>query len=211
MGEKTKETFKLHYELIWKIPGLTEKLMQLVTLEKLDDDFFKKLRAELEERSEPFDAALEQGSDRAIAIISTCLLDNLLERLIRAFYIKDPAVKLIFKNDHILQSFYAKLNIAYFSGLIPKAIYHDLKLVCEIRNKFAHEVTANLDFNSTIISQRIGKCELRPKTMNDIPTYRIKFIIIAQQLIDHLCFLEYLLLNSKPPNLVESFKLNDWK
>ena len=101
--------------------------------------------------------------------------------------------------------------MAYFSGLIPKAIYHDLKLVCEIRNKFAHEVTANLDFNSTIISQRIGKCALRPKTMNDIPTYRIKFIIIAQQLIDHLCFLEYLLLNSKPPNLVESFKLNDWK
>lgn len=112
MGEKTKETFKLHYELIWEIPGLIEKLMQLVTLEKLDDDFFKKLRAELEERSEPFDAALEQGSDRAIAIISTCLLDNLLERLIRAFYIKDPAVKLIFKNDHILQSFYAKINIA---------------------------------------------------------------------------------------------------
>ena len=139
------------------------------------------------------------------------MLDNLLERLIQAFYIKGPAVKLIFKTDHILQSFYAKINIAYFSGLIPKAIYHDLKLICEIRNKFAHEVTANLDFNSIIISQRIDKCEIRPKTMDDIPEYKIKFILIVQQLIDHLCFFEHLLLNSKPTNIVESFKLNDWK
>ena len=180
-------------------------------MDKLDEAFFKKLRAAMEERSEPFDTALKQGGDRSIAIISACLLDNLLERLIRAFYAKDPAVKLIFKTDHILQSFFAKINIAYFSGLIPKAIYHDLKLICEIRNKFAHEVTANLDFNSTIISQRINKCEIRPKTMDDIPEYKIKFVIIIQQLVDHLCYFEHLLLHSKPPNLVESFKLNDRK
>ncbi|MFO7772965.1 MAG: hypothetical protein R6V59_03340 [Dehalococcoidia bacterium] len=190
---------------------ITEKVMRLVALEKLDKDFFHKLRAELDERSEPFDTALQQPSDRATAIISTCLLDDLLERLLRTFYIKDPAVKSIFRDDHILQSFYAKINIAYFSGLIPKAIYHDLKLVCEIRNRFAHEVTADLGFDSTVISQRIAKCELRPKTMDDVTMYRIKFIIILQQLIDHLCFLEHLLLSSSHCNLVEAFKLNDWK
>ena len=47
--------------------------------------------------------------------------------------------------------------------------------------------------------------------MDDTPAYRIKFIIIIQQLIDHLCYFEHLLLHSKPPNLVESFKLNDKK
>lgn len=181
-------------------------------MDKSDESFSKKLIAAMEERSEPFDTALQQGSDRATAIISACVLDNLLERLIRAFYVKDPAVKLIFKTDHILQSFFAKINIAYFSGLIPKVIYHDLKLICEIRNKFAHEVTAILDFNSTIISQRISKCEIRPKTIDDFPEYKIKYIIIIQQLIDHLCYFEHLLLQSKPPNLVELFKLNekDW-
>lgn len=189
---------------------LIEKSMRPAVMDKLDHDFHEKLRAAMQERSEPFMAALQQRSDRAIAIVSTCLLDNLLESLIRAFYVKDPAVKSIFKNDHILQSFYSKINIAYFSGLIPKVIYHDLKLVCEIRNKFAHEVTTNLDFSSTIISQRIDKCEIRPKTMDDVPEYRIKFIIIAQQLIAFLCLFEHLLLNSKPSNLIESFKLNEW-
>jgi DNA-binding MltR family transcriptional regulator len=185
--------------------------MEGFPMDKLDESFFQNLRVALEERSKPFGIALEQGSDRSIAIISGCLLDNLLERLIRAFYVKDPSVKMLFKNDHILQSFFAKINIAYFSGLIPKVIYHDLKLICEIRNKFAHEVTANLNFNSNVISQRINSCEIRPKTMDDTPAYRIKFIIIIQQLIDHLCYFEHLLLHSKPPNLVESFKLNDRK
>ena len=154
---------------------------------------------------------MEQDSDRALVIICACLLDNLLEKLIRASYVKDSQVKSLFKNDHILQSFFAKINIAYFSGLIPKVIYHDLKLICEIRNKFAHEVTASLNFNSKIISQRISSCEIRPKTMDDTPAYRIKFVIIIQQLIAHLGYFEHLLLHSKPPNLVESFKLNDRK
>ena len=180
-------------------------------MDRLDSGFYKKLETEMEGRSEHFLKALEQDNDRATAIISACLLDNLLERLIRAFYVKDPAVKLIFKTDHILQSFFSKINIAYFSGLIPKAIYHDFKLICEIRNKFAHEVTANLDFDSTVISQRINKCEIRPKTMDDVPRYKIKLIIMIQQLVDYLCFFEHLLMHSKLPNLVESFKLDEKK
>ena len=77
-------------------------------MDRLDSGFYKKLETEMEGRSEHFLKALEQDNDRATAIISACLLDNLLERLIRAFYVKDPAVKLIFKTDHILQSFFSK-------------------------------------------------------------------------------------------------------
>ena len=142
-------------------------------MNKPDMSFTPDFKALIDKSSEPFVNALEQRSDRAIAIISASLLDVLLERLLRAFYVKDPAVKSIFRNDNILQSFYSKINIAYFSGLIPKTIYHDLKLICEIRNKFAHEVTANLDFNSEIVSQRINKCEIRPKTIDNVPEYRI--------------------------------------
>ena len=179
-------------------------------MDKLEKSFFQKLRETMKERSEPFDIVLEQGSDRATAIVAACLLDNLLERLIQAFYVKDPQVKSLFKDGRLLQSFFAKINIAYFSGLIPKVIYHDLKLICEIRNKFAHKVTANLDFNSNVISQLINSCEISPKTMDDTPpANRLKFMIITLNLIHDLCYFEQLLLHSKPPNLVESFKLND--
>ena len=180
-------------------------------MDNLAETYFQKVSEAAEERLEPFLTALGQGSDRATAIVSACLLDNLLERLIRAFYVKDLSVKMLFKNDHILQSFFAKINIAYFSGLIPKVIYHDLKLICEIRNKFAHEVKANLNFKSNVISQRINSCEVRPKTMDDVPEYRMKYLIIIVQLTDHLGYFEHLLLHSKPPNLVESFKLNEVK
>ncbi len=189
----------------------TKEFMGGFLMDNLDKTFLQKVRDAAEERLEPFLTALGQGSDRATAIVSACLLDNLLERLIRVSYVKDPSVKKLFKNDHILQSFFAKINIAYFSGLIPKVIYHDLKLICGIRNKFAHEVTADLSFNSNVISQRINSCEIRPKTMDDTPAYRMKYLIIIVQLIDHLCYFEHLLLRSKPPNLVESFKLNDKK
>ena len=157
-------------------------------MDKLEESFFQKLRGKMEERSEPFHIVLEQGSDRATAIVSACVLDNLLERLIRVFYIKDSQVKSLFKDGHLLQSFFVKINTAYFSGLIPKVIYHDLKLICEIRNKFAHKVTANLNFNSNVISQRINMCEIRPKTMDDTPAYSIKFIIQ----IKFSCFIMYI-------------------
>lgn len=81
--------------------------------------------------------AFEDNMDRAFAIVVASVLDDLLEDIIKASYIKDPKVKSLFKDDHILQSFHSKIHIAYFSGLIPEFMYCDLKLVCQTRNKFA--------------------------------------------------------------------------
>lgn len=163
----------------------------------------------LEELSKPFWEALTRESDRAIAIISACLLDNLLEKLIRASYIKDPRVKSLFKNDHILQTFFAKINIAYFSGLIPKFTYDDLKLVCEIRNRFAHEINENLTFSTKNISERIDQLALRPRTLDNVSIPKMKFVLVIQQIVAMLGSWELLISNVKPPNLVELFGLND--
>ena len=95
-------------------------------MNKSNESLYKSLREVLEERSKPFSIALQEGNDRATAIISACLLDNLLERLIRAFYVKDPTVGMLFKTDHILQSFFSKIHIAYFSGLIPQSLASQL-------------------------------------------------------------------------------------
>lgn len=158
---------------------------------------------------EPFWKAFEKESDRATAIVAACLLDDLLERIIRASYVKDPHVKSLFKNDQILQSLFAKINIAYFSGLIPNVIYHDLKLICEIRNRFAHAVIADLRFTYETIVQRIDSFELGPKTVSEPHPPRTKFMFVVSQIVAVLQVLEYVLSKARPPHLVELLKLNE--
>lgn len=164
----------------------------------------------LTELSEPFWDSLEKESDRAVAVIVGCLLDNMVERLLRAFYVKDTQVKHLFTNDHILQTFFAKINIAYFSGLLPRVIYHDLKLICEIRNKFAHEVTSGFSFSNETVVQKINSCELRPKTLDHVSVTKLKFIIIVQQIIALLGAFEQLLVKTRPVHLVDRFNMNEW-
>ena len=183
-------------------------------VKQLDPD--NTIREYSKQISELFWDSLSQESDRAVVIIVGCLLDNLLEKLISAYYVKEPKVKDLFKNDHILQAFFAKINIAFFSGLISNFIYHDLLTICKIRNKFAHEVAADLSFTHRAISQLINSCELRPKDIDDVTkaelddilAQRIKFVIIVQQIIVNLCYTEQLLLRKRPPYPVELFKLD---
>ena len=157
----------------------------------------------------PIDEMFRETSDRAFGIVVACYLDNMLEKLIRAAYIKDPQVSSIFKNEQILQSFFAKINIAYFSGLIPKFVYHDLKLICEIRNRFAHEVIAELRFTNEAIEQRIEKCELRPRTLDGVSAPALKFVIVATQIGSLLRFLEMSLSKVGSPKLMELFNLDE--
>lgn len=163
----------------------------------------------VEEQSKVFTDAVSEESDRALGIIAVCWLDYLLERLLRAYYVKDPQVRLLFKDDHILQTFSAKVNIAYFSGLISKFIYHDLKLVGAIRNRFAHEVIAKLGFNDESITSRINNCMLRPKTLNSLGNNRIEFILIVTQIGGLLVFLERMVFTGKLPKLMDILKLDE--
>jgi DNA-binding MltR family transcriptional regulator len=156
----------------------------------------------------PFWKAFDKETDRATAIVAGCLLDDLLERIIRASYVKDPQVKSLFKNDHILQSLFPKINIAYFSGLIPSVIYHDLKLMCEIRNRFAHAVIADLRFTDETVVQRIDRFALGPKTVTAVYPPKMKFIVVVSQIVAVLQVLEYVLSKKRPAHLVELLELD---
>ena len=135
-------------------------------------------RKEQEER-EAFFEAFNKETDRGLAIVSVCFLDDMLEKLIRAAYRKDPRIKILFKDNQILHSFYNKVCIAYFSGLIPEAFYDDLKLVGGIRNKFAHSVLETATFNDVSIAQKIDRFkQIPPDYKNKYPP-RLKFLLIT--------------------------------
>lgn len=169
------------------------------------------LTQDIQELSKPFWDALEKESDRAIAVIATCILDTQLEELIRASYIKDARVKLLFKSDHILQTYFAKINIAYFSGLIPEPLYNDLKIIAEIRNSFAHQITGNMNFSATNIANKIDKFNLTSKEVDKIFVPKMKFILTIQILVAFLATFKHCLNDFRLPNLVERLKLNDIK
>lgn len=168
-------------------------------------DLFKEEGKKLREA---FFKAFSRETDRAVGIISVCYLDDLLEKLITASYVKDPRVKSLFRNENILQSFFAKINIAYFSGLIPKIVYDDLKLICEIRNRFAHAIIADLKFTDEIISKKIDSFAQLPRNVIDIYPPRLKFTLIVSHIGALLRAWEEVLSELKPPNLVELAKLD---
>ncbi len=130
------------------------------------------------ERAAFFDAFAKE-TDRGLAIVSVCFLDDMLEKLIRAVYRKDSRIKILFENNQILQSFYNKICITYFSGLIPEAFYDDLKLVGEIRNKFAHFVLETASFNDLSIAQKIDRFkQIPPDYKNKYPP-KLRFLLIT--------------------------------
>lgn len=136
------------------------------------------LRRKEQEERETFFKVFDRETDRGLAIASVCYLDDMLEKLIRAAYRKDPRIKILFKNNQILQPFYNKVCIAYFSGLIPEAVYDDLKLVGEIRNKFAHSVLETLSLNDVSIAQKIDKLRQLPADAKKEYLPRLKFLLI---------------------------------
>lgn len=165
---------------------------------------------ESNKRMKPWWDTLEKESDMSVAIVAATLLDVLLEEAIRTFYVKDRHAADLFKNDHMLMTFYSKINVAYYSGFIPKVIYHDLKIVCKIRNRFAHSLLAGLDFKEKRLVSLIQECELRPKTMDDVFAPRLKYVLIVQQLADHLIIFTQVAGKMRPKQFVECFNMGKW-
>jgi hypothetical protein len=174
------------------------------------DDALKFKWAEMRKELELFHNSLGKLGDRELVILSASLLDDYLEAIITEAYIKDEKVKSIFKDDHVLQSFYTKINVAYFSGLIPKWLFNDLKLICEIRNKFAHKFIVKLDLIDEAITRKIDKCELRPKTLDSVKSPRLKFIIVTTLAAASLKSINAMLIHNKPQNLMDIYRMNEW-
>ncbi len=136
------------------------------------------LRHKEQKETDAFFEVFGKETDRGLAIASVCYLDNTLEKLIKAAYRKDQRIKILFKDNQILQSFYNKVCIAYFSGLIPEAVYDDLKLLGEIRNRFAHSVLETVSLNDLPITQKIDKLKQLPPDLKKYPP-RLAFMLIT--------------------------------
>ncbi len=100
-----------------------------------------------------FDELFKQ-SDRAAAVVSGSILEEILQRMLLAFFLSHNNIeKNLFDGLTPLSTFGAKIDIAYHVGLINDAEYGDLKLIKRIRNEFAHSIKG-INFDAEIIKNR---------------------------------------------------------
>lgn len=158
-------------------------------------------------------------SERSIGIVSICVIDEQLEKLFRSYFIKDAHVSSLFRNEHILQTYYAKCNIAYYAGLIPKWCYADLTTLGAIRNKFAHQIGNDLSFSNPSILALLNKCTTRLKFLDGVlnnpssKTFRemsrLQYIMITARLVAHLSYAEKALTTLHFKKLTDLFNVDE--
>lgn len=93
-------------------------------------------------------------SDRASAVVSGGILEEILQRMIIAFFLPHSNVrKTMFDGLTPISTFGAKIDLSYHLGLINKTEYEDLKLIKKIRNDFAHSIKG-INFETENIKDR---------------------------------------------------------
>jgi DNA-binding MltR family transcriptional regulator len=101
---------------------------------------------------------LHQESHRSAALVGASLLDTVLERLIRhSLKRKDTDLNnQLFQQRGPLGDFYSKIIVASAFGVISPKLAHDLNIVRNVRNVFAH-ATTRLSFDTPEIAKEIKR------------------------------------------------------
>ncbi|TDO69819.1 mannitol repressor [Halanaerobium saccharolyticum] len=124
-----------------------------------------------------FRAILLKETDRGSALMAASYLEDLLEKLLRKFFVDDNLLSNNLLNGYGgLSSFKSKIDLAYLLGLISRRVKRDLNLIRKIRNEFAHSAE-NINFNSSSINNRCN--ELNYNIFNDDISGRNKFIRVV--------------------------------
>lgn len=98
--------------------------------------------------------SLQNDSDRAVAIVAASLVETRLEEAILSYLQRDDKiVQDLFRSSGPLGSFSAKIRIAYLMGITSKVLMHELERMKNIRNKFAHNLSA-MSFDETAIADQ---------------------------------------------------------
>ena len=103
-------------------------------------------------------------SDRAAALVAAALLDANLESLLRSFLVADESeVEALLGTN--LQSLGARMRMAYLLGLVSVDEMHDLRIIKEIRNYFAHNL--HVSFEDSYVQRACGQFRLLRRLLGE--------------------------------------------
>ena len=127
-------------------------------------------------------------SDRAAALVAAALLDQNLEDLLRAFMVDDQRETGYILGTN-LQSLGSRVRACYCLGLISLGEAHDLRVVKEIRNHFAHNL--HVSFQDAKVQSNCQKlrmvqrmlpegARLSPRRMLEQSTCILSVLLVAR-------------------------------
>lgn len=91
---------------------------------------------------------------------------------------------MLFQGMAPLSTFSAKIQIAYYLGLINKKQYHDLKIIKKVRNLFAHSINRTT-FETLDIKDRCNQLKTIPIKSGENPKDHFK---VASTILSLLLF-----------------------
>jgi DNA-binding MltR family transcriptional regulator len=114
------------------------------------------------------DEEFHNQSDRVVAVLGGAYLDDVIENLLRAVFIREGEVAdSLLRPDAGLGSHGSRCQLAFCLGLIRKHQYDDLKQVAKIRNRFAHNYKS-LSFDESPIRDWCAALQ-QPKLFESMP------------------------------------------
>jgi DNA-binding MltR family transcriptional regulator len=81
---------------------------------------------------------LNQQNDVACVVVSVAYIDACVRTVLRSYLVNCNAARNLLDHRGPLGSFSYRCDLAYCLGLIPKELLHNLKVLGDIRNLFAH-------------------------------------------------------------------------
>ena len=108
--------------------------------------------ADLTAEYKKFSAHYKNESDRAVVLLASSYLDEILERLLSKRLVPCKRTKALFSGYAPLATFSARIDIAFAVGIIPGHLARDLHIIRKLRNLCAHKAD-KLEFSSEEITQ----------------------------------------------------------
>jgi hypothetical protein len=103
---------------------------------------------------------LDNDSERAIAIVIGSMIETRLQRAIVARFRRNQALESsLFRPSGPLGTFSTKIDLACLMGLLSDEGHRDLKILKDIRNSFAHDLSIR-DFSSRAIADKAANFKL---------------------------------------------------
>lgn len=124
-----------------------------------------------------------EESGRGAVLVVVAMLDDILERCIRAFLVEGNDIdKLLDGFNAPLGSLSARILAAYSLGLLSKAEYEECHQLHKVRNRFAHDV--HVSFSDQEVIDRCGNLKVYVKRNDETRKYpRAKFEMAAFGLV----------------------------
>jgi hypothetical protein len=124
-----------------------------------------------------------QGSPRAAAVVCGALLEDVLGRVLLAHAPLKPKQRKRLEGSGSPMPMSKRISIARACGLIDDGLEHDLSVITEIRNDFAH-TPRPMAFEDQSIADQCARLRVLPDMKNVSP--RMRYAMVVGQLLARL-------------------------